>query len=142
MARSTEDTYVYWIRRFILFHRKRHPLEMGKKEVEVFLTHLAVDQDVSASTQNQAFSALLFLYRKVLECDFGWLNNVVRVKRPKRVPVVFTHAEFNAKCIGWSANFFTEVVCGESKRYGFESRTWISIVFRSHSGTARGKRIA
>ena len=93
LARSTEKAYVYWTRRFILHHNKRHPLEMGKQEVEAFLTHLAVDQHVSASTQNQAFSALLFLYREVLERDFGWLDDVVRAKRPKRIPAVFTHAE-------------------------------------------------
>lgn len=93
LARSTEKAYVYWSRRYILYHNKRHPLEMGKQEVEAFLTHLAVDQHVSASTQNQAFSALLFLYREVLERDFGWLDDVVRAKRPKRIPAVFTHAE-------------------------------------------------
>jgi len=93
MARSTEKAYVYWSRRFILYHHKRHPLDMGKQEVEAFLTYLAVHQHVSASTQNQAFSALLFLYREVLERDFGWLEDVVRAKRPKRIPAVFTHAE-------------------------------------------------
>lgn len=93
LARSTEKAYVYWARRFILHHNKRHPLDMGKQEVEAFLTHLAVDQHVSASTQNQAFSALLFLYRVVLERDFGWLEDVVRARRPKRIPAVFTHAE-------------------------------------------------
>ena len=67
MARSTESAYVYWIRRFILYHNKRHPLEMGKADIESFLTHLAVERHVSASSQNQAFSALLFLYRVVLE---------------------------------------------------------------------------
>ncbi len=93
LARSTEKAYVYWCRRYILYHHKRHPLEMGKQEVEAFLTHLAVDRHVSASTQNQAFSALLFLYREVLERDFGWLDDVVRAKRAKRIPAVFTHAE-------------------------------------------------
>jgi len=96
MARSTESAYVYWIRRFILYHNKRHPLEMGKADVESFLTHLAVERHVSASSQNQAFSALLFLYRVVLERDFGWLDNVVRAKRPQRIPVVFTHDETKA----------------------------------------------
>lgn len=96
MARSTEKAYVYWCRRYILYHNKRHPLEMGKQEVEAFLTHLAVDQHVAASTQNQAFSALLFLYRTVLQREFGWLEDVVRAKRPKRIPAVFTHAESTA----------------------------------------------
>jgi integron integrase len=90
---STEHAYVGWIRRFILFHHKRHPLQMAAAEVSAFLTHLAVEGHVAASTQNQALSALLFLYREVLEQDFGWLNDVVRAKKPKRLPVVFTPEE-------------------------------------------------
>ena len=91
LALSTEHAYVGWIRRFILFHHKRHPLEMGANEVSAFLTHLAVARRVAASTQNQALSALLFLYREVLQRDFGWLDDVVRAKRPTRIPAVFTH---------------------------------------------------
>lgn len=86
MARSTEKAYVDWIRQFILFHDKRHAKEMGNAEVTRFLTHLAVERHVASSTQNQALSALLFLYRYVLEQEFGWLDGVVRAKRPKRVP--------------------------------------------------------
>jgi integron integrase len=93
LALSTEKTYVDWIRRFILFHNKRHPLEMGKEEIGAFLTHLAVEGKVSSSTQNQALSALLFLYRHVLEKEFGWLEDVVRAKTDKRVPEVFNHQE-------------------------------------------------
>ena len=93
MALSTEKAYVHWIRRFILYHNKRHPIDMGKQEVSDFLTHLAVDRNVASSTQNQALAALLFLYRVVLEQDFGWLKDVVRAKRPRRTPVVFTHQE-------------------------------------------------
>ena len=93
MAISTEKAYVQWIRRFILFHDKRHPVEMGNQEVTAFLTHLAVDGSVASSTQNQALAALLFLYRVVLDQDFGWLDGVVRAKRPRRVPVVFTHQQ-------------------------------------------------
>jgi len=93
MALKTEYTYVAWIRRFILFHNKRHPMEMGEKEVTEFLTHLAVAGHVAASTQNQALSALLFLYRSVLQREFGWLDNVVRAKKPKRLPVVFSPEE-------------------------------------------------
>jgi integrase len=96
MALSTERQYVNWIRRYILFHNKRHPAEMSKAEVSAFLTHLAVDGQVSSSTPNQALSALLFLYREVLEQEFGWLDEVVRAKRPGRVPVVLTHAEARA----------------------------------------------
>ena len=93
LALSTEKQYVQWIRRFILFHNKRHPLEMGKAEVSAFLTHLAVEGHVAASTQNQALAALLFLYRTVLEKEFGWLNDVVRAKKPKRLPVVYSTEE-------------------------------------------------
>jgi integrase len=93
LAPSTEDIYVSWIRRFILFHGKRHPLEMGNAEVTAFLTHLAVEGHVAASTQNQALSALLFLYREVLQQDFGWLKDVVRARKGKRLPVVFSPQE-------------------------------------------------
>lgn len=93
---ETEKAYVDWIRRYILFHKKRHPREMGNTEVSGFLTHLAVDRQVAASTQNQALAALLFLYRHVLELDFGWLDNVVRAKRPKRLPEVLTRDEAKA----------------------------------------------
>jgi hypothetical protein len=91
LARSTEKAYVYWCRRYILYHNKRHPLDMGKQEVEAFLTHLAVDRHVSASTQNQAFSALLFLYREALD--------------GRKVPSRPSHARWlrgcgTARCVG------------------------------------------
>lgn len=89
----TEDSYVQWIRRFILFHGKRHPSEMGAVEVEAFLTHLAVEGNVAASTQNQARSALLFLYKDVLGSELPWLNNVEQAKKPRRLPVVLTEDE-------------------------------------------------
>ena len=89
----TEQVYVDWIRRFILFHGKRHPDEMREKEISQFLTHLAVEKNVSASTQNQAFSALLFLYQQVLERKLDFINDVQRVSRPPKLPVVFTPIE-------------------------------------------------
>jgi len=92
----TEEAYVSWIKRCILFHGKRHPLEMGQPEIAQFLSALAVKHHVSASTQNQALSALLFLYREVLVQDVGWLDDVVRPKRARRVPVVLTRNEVNA----------------------------------------------
>lgn len=92
----TEDTYVRWVKRFILFHDKRHPREMGLQEVQQFLTHLAVDGQVAASTQSQALSALLFLYQQVLKQEIGWLEEVVRAKQPQRLPVVLTQAEVAA----------------------------------------------
>ena len=92
----TEQAYTGWIRRFILFHGKRHPAEMGKLEVEAFLTHLAVSGNVAAPTQNQALSAVLFLYKEVLGQELGWMESVVRAKKPARLPVVFTREEVRA----------------------------------------------
>jgi len=92
----TEQAYSDWIRRFIRFHGTRHPREMGSAEVEAFLTHLAVEGKVAASTQNQAKSALLFLYKEVLESELPWLDNVEQAKAPKRLPVVLTRAEVQA----------------------------------------------
>ena len=89
----TEEAYIDWARRFILFHGKRHPRDMGAVEVEAFLSHLAVERHVSASTQNQAKAALLYLYKQVLEIDLPWLNEVVQAKTPKRLPVVLTPTE-------------------------------------------------
>jgi len=92
----TEDAYVDWVRRFVLFHDKRHPREMGAAEIEAFLTHLAVVGKVSASTQNQAKSALLFLYRAVLNVDLPWLGDIASARQGKRLPVVLTVAEVQA----------------------------------------------
>jgi site-specific recombinase XerD len=89
----TETQYVQWIRRFILFHGKRHPKEMGAAEVEAFLSHLAVDRTVSSSTQNQALAALLFLYKEVLAIQLPWLENLTRAKRPSRLPTVLSREE-------------------------------------------------
>jgi integron integrase len=89
----TEVAYVHWVVRFVRFHGLRHPDAMGTAEVNAFLTHLAVGEDVAASTQNQALSALLFLYRQVLGREVGDLAGVVRARRPKRLPVVMTRAE-------------------------------------------------
>ncbi|MFL6516067.1 MAG: integron integrase [Chthoniobacterales bacterium] len=92
----TEQAYVDWIRRFILFHRKRHPGTMAEPEITSFLTHLAADRNVAASTQNQALSALLFLYQHVFERKLDWLDDLERVKRPPKVPVVLTSKEVRA----------------------------------------------
>ena len=81
----TEESYLHWIRRFIVFNEKRHPREMGPDEIQRFLSDLATRGRVSASTQNQALSALLFLYKKVLQMDLPWLDDIVRAKRPVRV---------------------------------------------------------
>lgn len=92
----TEKTYLHWIRRFIYFHEKRHPREMAEPEVAAFLTHLAVERSVSASTQNQALNAILFLYKQVLNREIGLVHGVVRAKRPERLPVVLTREEVHA----------------------------------------------
>lgn len=92
---ETEKTYVQWIKRFIFFHDKRHPEEMGKEEVAAFLIHLAVKQHVAASTQNQALSAILFLYNEVLQSPLGWLE-ITWAKKPERLPVVLTREEVKA----------------------------------------------
>lgn len=89
----TEQSYIDWSRRYILFHGKRHPRELGAQAVETFLTHLAVDRNVSASTQNQAKSALLFLYREVLDIDLPWLADITSAKASRRLPVVLTPRE-------------------------------------------------
>jgi len=89
----TEQSYIQWIKRYIFFHNKTHPRNMGEAQISAFLTHLAVDKNVSASTQNQALSALLFLYKDVLDIKLEWISDVVRAKRPKRLPVVLSPAE-------------------------------------------------
>jgi integron integrase len=90
---GTERAYTDWIKRFILFHKKRHPQEMGADEIRQFLSHLAVDGKVAASTQNVALCAILFLYRDVLGIELPYVEGIQRAKRPARVPVVFTRAE-------------------------------------------------
>ncbi|CAG0943030.1 Tyrosine recombinase XerD [Candidatus Brocadiaceae bacterium] len=95
----TEQTYLSWMKRYILFHNKRHPNDMGSAEIETFLSHLAVNLKVSASTQNQAFNALLFLYREVLKKDLDESIHAIRAKRPRRLPTVMTKEE-TMKVIG------------------------------------------
>ncbi len=92
-SRLTEKSYTYWIRFFIRFHKMRHPREMGEDEVGQFLTFLAVKRNVAASTQNQALNAIVFLYRHVLDQPLGLIQNATRAKRPKKIPVVFSHDE-------------------------------------------------
>lgn len=89
----TEESYVDWIRRYILFHEKRHPKDLGAEEIREFLTHLSADRNVSSSTQNQALSALLFLYKEVLGVTLAWVDDYERSKRPQRLPVVLSREE-------------------------------------------------
>jgi integron integrase len=92
----TEEAYISWIRRYILFHGKRHPRDLGEPEVAKFLTSLATDRGVAASTQNQALNALLFLYKEVLHCELGFIGNTVRAKRPPKLPIVLSREEVQA----------------------------------------------
>jgi integron integrase len=96
LALRTEQAYLHWMRRYVRFHGRRHPRDMGPAEVEAFLTHLAVDARVAASTQSQALQALLFLYRQVLDIELPWLENVTRASRTKRLPVVLSKAEVHS----------------------------------------------
>jgi len=89
----TEQSYIDWIKRFIIYHHKRHPSDMAEEEVAQFLTHLARDLNVAPSTQNQALSALLFLYKQVLKHEIGWLEKVERAKKSPKLPVVLSRAE-------------------------------------------------
>ena len=92
----TEQTYVEWIKRYVLHHGKRHPSDLGAAGIESFLTHTAVEGRVAAATQNQAKAALLFLYREVLGIELPWLDGIVRARMPVRLPTVFTEAEVAA----------------------------------------------
>ena len=98
----TEQAYLHWARRFVLYHGKRHPRELGKEAIEAFLSHLATEQGVAPSTQNQAVNALLFLYRHVLELELPWLDSIVRARRQPRVPVVLTREQVRAVLTGMS----------------------------------------
>ena len=93
---KTEEAYIHWIKKYIFFHNKRHPKDLGEKEINQFLTHLAVKEKVSASAQNQALSALLFLYRHVIGRKVGDLGEVIRARKPTRLPVVMTRDEVKA----------------------------------------------
>ncbi len=92
----TEQAYVDWIKRFILFHDKRHPASMAAPEIRAFLSHLAVDRHVAASPPRQALSAILFLYIEILDRDVGWLGKMERAKKPERLPVVFSRSAVRA----------------------------------------------
>jgi site-specific recombinase XerD len=122
----TEQAYVQWIKRFILFHDKRHPAEMGEAEVAAFLTHLAVVGDVASSTQNQALNALVFLYDKVLGRALGDCVGIVRAKRPQRVPSVLTPAQV-ARILGYLNGVYWLIGC---LQYGSGLRLLESIRLR------------
>lgn len=114
----TEQAYVQWARRYILFHGKRHPRDLGAGEVAAFLSSLAVDRNVSSSTQNQAKAAILFLYREVLQLDLPWLTEVVQAKRPQRLPVVLTLPEITRllQCMSGTTGLIASLLYGTGMR--------------------------
>lgn len=114
----TEEAYIDWVRRFIFFHHKRHPADMGAKEVGAFLSYLATERQVAASTQNQAKSALLFLYQKVLGVELPWLDEVITARSSKRLPVVLTPTEVRRLLDGTSGtmNLIVSLLYGTGMR--------------------------
>jgi integron integrase len=114
----TEEAYIDWVRRFIFFHQKRHPADMGAKEVGAFLSYLATERQVAASTQNQAKSALLFLYQKVLGVELPWLDEVITARSSKRLPVVLTPTEVRRLLDGTSGtmNLIVSLLYGTGMR--------------------------
>jgi integrase len=141
-SRRTEEAYVTWIRRFILFHGKRHPSELGSPEVAGFVSSLAIDRDVSVSTQNQALSAVLFLYRDVLGISLDKVNGIVRASARRRLPVVLTRREVSPVMAHLEGPSWLVVallygaVSGCSRRWTCVSRISISSVARSPCGRA------
>jgi len=117
-SRKTEKAYWYWIRYFVFFHGKRHPAEMGAAEVSAFLSWLATERDVAAATQNQALSALLFLYGMVLGIELPWLGELVRAQRPVRLPTVLSEGEVRRllDCVPESASLMVRLLYGAGLR--------------------------
>ncbi len=117
-SRRTEQTYWYWIRYFVFFHGKRHPAQMGAAEVTAFLSWLATERNVAAATQNQALSALLFLYKQVLGVELPWLGELVRAQRPVRLPAVLSEAEVRRllDCLSGGARLMAGLLYGAGLR--------------------------
>jgi site-specific recombinase XerD len=144
----TERSYCDWIKRFIHFHQLRHPKEMGAPEISTFLTHLARIGNVSAATQNQALSALLFLYQQVLKQEVGWIDEVERAKRPKRVPVVLTRDEIHKifAHLHGMPRLMAGLLYGSGLRLmecvRLRVQMWISVMRVSRCATAKERRIA
>ena len=146
-SRRTEEAYTTWIRRYIVFHGKRHPSELGADDIARFLSHLATDRHVSASTQNQALSAVLFLYRVVLGITIGPVDAVVRASVRPHLPVVLTRAEVSAVLgrMHGTPRLVATLLYGAGLRLqrrsssGSRTSTWSAA--RSRCGRARGARI-
>ena len=139
-SRRTEKTYCYWVRFFVRFHDLRHPRDMGPEQVRAFLTWLAVERHVAAATQNQALNALVFFYDKVLEQPLGNISGVVRAKRPKRLPVILTHAETQAviRALGMPHSLIVSLLYGAGLRVTEAARLRVKdIDFASQTITVR-----
>lgn len=142
----TERSYCDWVERFIRYHGMRHPHEMREAEVTEFLTHLAREGQVAASTQNQALSALLFLYKEVLKEEIGWLGNVERASKPPRLPVVLTRDEVGWLLLSCTAHrgswraFSMAADCGSRNACGFGLRMSILVMRESPSAMEREQR--
>lgn len=117
-SKRTEESYINWIKRFILFHNKTHPEKLGKDEIRKFLNHLAVERNVSASTQNQALQGILFLYKEILHQDVGWINDIERPTKPKHIPVVYSKTEAHAVINNMSGlpQFIAQLLYGSGLR--------------------------
>ncbi len=134
----TEQTYIHWIKQYIFFNSKRHPSELGATDVSAFLSYLALDRKVAASTQNQALAAILFLYRHVLKHELPWLEDAVRAKRPKRIPLVFTREEVSAVLSHLSRTTWLNSKESRDDRCNrYQRMTGISAFYRTGRGSDR-----
>lgn len=144
----TEASYIQWIKRFILFHNKRHPRDMGEQEITAFLTHLAVSKNVAASTQNQALAAILFLYKEVLHRELDWMDNITRAKRSVHVPEVLSPEQVR-RLLDRLEGVYQLVArllcmaraCGSWRVCACACRTWIFTIVKSRCATGRAARI-
>ncbi len=126
----TEQSYVNWVNRFIRFHQKKHPKNMGEPEISAFLNYLAVNRKVAASTQNQALSAILFLYNEVLKKDIDHIDDVIRAKRPLKLPVVFSREEVkNILMQLEGVKWMMAAVCPCQKISQCQPGVWLAICF-------------
>ena len=140
----TEQAYVQWVKRFILFHRKRHPAELGAEEITEFLNHLATQRHVTALTQNQALNAIVFLYRRVLGRDVDELGGLVRARKPRRLPVVLTRREVVALLaeISGTQRLVASLLYGSGLRLLEALRLWVKDVeFERHDSGSENRQV-
>jgi len=143
LALRTEQAYLQWIRRYVAYHDRAHPRNLGAPAVEAFLSHLATERKVSASTQNQALQALLFLYRHVLSIDLPWLANVTRAQRPLHLPVVLSRAEVRALLAQLDGTpwLVASLLYGDSRTWNCCPRGWPSDARGNNRGGAAHRKL-